>query len=551
MGAEAIVKALEMEGIEHVFTFPGGGVYEIINTLHEEPAVKTILVRHERVACDMADGYARSSGKPCVVLVSRGPGGAHAFAGLAQSYADSVPVLLLTSHVKRRNIGKQAFQEIRNLDVFRTVTKWVERVNLVERIPELMRRAFTTLRSGRPRPVALEIPEDVSCEEADGEKLVYKPVRRGWRQSGDPRDVESAVKALVEARSPLIHAGAGVLYAGGSDELRELAELLWAPVTTTLNGKSAFPEDHPLSLGLAGAAGTKQAAHFLRKADVVLAIGNSFMRLGIPVLEDASLIHVNVDELEINKNRQVDFAILGDAKLVLMQMIEAVKRILGGGGRGKDEHLTREIERVKEEWLEEWMPKLTSDEVPINPFRVTWDLMHTVDRRNTIVIHDAGLPRWHVSHHYEALFPRGYIGMGGESEMGWSLGAAMGAKLANPDKLVINIMGDGAFGMTGLDLETAVRNSIPILTVVSNNSGLGQYFERTPSTAALSGHYAKVAEGLGAYAERVENPEEIIPSVERAKKALGAGRPALLEIITKVEGTEEIRAYWKDFKAVG
>jgi len=207
--------------------------------------------------------------------------------------------------------------------------------------------------------------------------------------------------------------------------------------------------------------------------------------------------------------------------------------------------LVDEIEKLKEEWLKEWMPKLTSDEKPISPYRVVWDLRNTVDRANAIVTHDAGGPREQLASFYEAITPRGYLGWGHHSTLGFSLGGSIGAKLAKPEKLVVNVMGDGGFGMVGMDFETAAREKLPIMTIVLNNSGMGEYFTFTPTTAVLSGDYARVAEGLGGYGERVEDPDEIAPAIKRAEKAMRSGRPALLEMITRTDVEYQGR-YWTD-----
>lgn len=563
--ADLVVNALRLEGVKFVAGYPGGGVGAFVDALVDVPRVRSILARHERVAADMADGYARVSGEPGVVLASTGAGAAHAFAGLAQAYADSVPILLLCGHVYRRAIGTQTVQEINNLEVFRSVTKWSSTVNLPERTSEMMRRAFTALRAGRGRPVMLEFPWDLAMDElptkpasptAGGSSVLampelykevtrYTPVKERIRAGADPDAVERAAELLVRAKSPLLYAGAGVLFAQASEELRTLAELLSIPVMTTLNGKSVFPENHPLALGMGGYPqgifGTKPALEFARKADVVFAIGNSFKRPAtkeLPIPRGVKLIHSGADELDLNKMYQADVAILGDAKLVLQAMVEAVRSLAKKSQQGVKRSVTAQIKKVKAEWLAEWKPKLTSDEVPINPYRVTWDLMRAVDREKTIVLHDSGNARGQVSHHYEALFPRGYLGMGGQSEMGWSLGAAMGARLARPDMLVVNVMGDGAFGMTGLDIETAVRNEIPFICIVINNGVLGitKLFQSRPHMVDLAGDYAKVAEGLGAFAQRVEHPSEIIPAIERAKRVVREGKPAVLDIIVKEEG---------------
>jgi len=546
---EAITKILKLEGVKFVSCFPPN---PLINA-SAAAGIRTILARQERVAVNIADGYTRVSFQPGVALVAGGVGIENAFPGLSQAFADLVPMLLFTGQSSRRRIGSRPVQDFDALFTLHKVTKWVERINFADRVPELMRRAYTYLRSGRPSPVVFELPSDVADEELNDEQFDYKLVK-GWKSAGDPHDVKVAVRALLSAKNPLIYAGEGVFYAQAWDELKEFAELIQAPVMTTLKAKSVFPENHPLSVGNGGRTGGKPAAHFLRKADLIFAIGASLTRglqnivIGAPIPKGKIIIQSTVDEQDINKDYRVDHAIIGDAKLVLRQMIEEAKRQGVTPSNRRRTDLVEEIKAIKEEWLEEWMPKLTSNEVPINPYRVIWDLMHTVDRKNTIVTHDSGCPRDHMAAFYEAIIPRGYLGWGHHSTLGFSLGGAMGAKLAEPDKMVVNVMGDGAFGMVGMDFETAVREKIPILTIVLNNSGMGTYFKMTPSTSKLSGNYAKIAEALGGYSERIEDPDEIIPAIKRAEKSLRSGRAALLEIITKVELGFQIR-YWTDLQA--
>jgi thiamine pyrophosphate-dependent acetolactate synthase large subunit-like protein len=543
LGAQAIVEALKKEGVTFVAGFPGQGTEKIISVLHDTPEIQSILTRHERVAMDIIDGYARVKGEPGVALASAGPGAAHAFAGLGQSASDCVPVLLLQGQVPQRALGTDATQEMDILAAFRPVTKWQIRVNHVERIPEVMRRAFTALRSGRGGPVVLELPRDVTEAEAPADKLAYRPVRRRYRSAPDPEDVGLAADILLGADNPVIYAGAGVLWAEAWQELLAIAELLTIPVMTTLNGKSAFPEDHPLSLGLGGfpmsRLGTLQAYEVAKETDVLLAVGNRFRPRAtgdLPWPPDVKLIHVDVDPCEIGKVYPADCALVGDAKLALGALLDALRSEASSARQKPRNDILEQIAVLRKRWWDRLLPKMTSQEAPINPYRLTYELMQTLDRRQTIMIHDAGFPRGHVSHVYESLIPRGYLGMGGQSEMGWSLGAAMGAKLAQPELLVVHVIGDGAFGMTGMDLETAVRCQIPILTILSNNSSLGI----TKSVIAdgkyhmvnLTGNYAQVAEGLGAYGERVEDPDEIGPAVYRALDELAQGRPALLEFIT-------------------
>jgi len=530
-GAKAIANILKLEGVEFVSCFPES---PLINPA-AEAGIRTLLVRKERVAVNIADGYTRVSNgrKTGTCTMQAGVGIQNAFAGVAQAYYDSTPILVLPQQESRHRFGVNPiyFDASHN---FREITKWAECINFADRVPELMRRAFTYLRTGRPGPVLLEIPRDVAEEELDDAKFVYKPVK-GWKTAGDPHDIEVAVRAILAAKDPIIHAGQGVLYAEAWNELREFAELVQAPVMTTMTGKSAFPENHPLALGYGGYTATKMVDHFLRKADLVFSVGAGLTKwwMGAPIPTGKIIIQSTVDEYDLNKDYQVDYVILGDARLVLRHMLKQVKR-RGGGGHEK-EALVEEIRGIKEKWLVEWMPKLTSDEKPINPYRIFWDLMHTINRQDTIVTHDAGHPRDELAPFWETLTPRGYIGWGHMTTLGFSLGAAMGAKLAAPEKLVINFMGDGAIGMTGMDFETAVREKIPILTIVLNNSVLGGYTKETPSTSLLSGDYAGIAEALGGYGERVEDPDEIMPAIKRAMKSVKSGKAALLNMVTKEE----------------
>jgi len=547
-GYEAVVKILKTEGISFVSLFPGTGGTgtegRIINQL-PSAGIKPILARNERVAINIADGYTRVSGKTGVALISAGVGEENAYPGVSQAYSDMVPALILAGGAPRRRIGSRPTQDFDALYTYGKITKWVEVINFAERVPEVMRRAFTYLRTGRPGPVYLEIPGDVANEEFEDSRFQYSPIV-GWKASGNPRDIEVAVRGILAASNPLIYAGEGVYYARAWNELREFAELVQAPVMTTLKGKGVFPEDHPLSVGNGGNDGGKAAVHFLRKADLVFAIGASLTRgQGAPMQRGRKLIQAVVDERDLNKDYLVDLAIVGDAQLVLRQMCDEVRGQIGGNGRPANKALTEEIRRVKDEWLKEWMPKLTSDEVPINPYRVIWDMMNTLDRKNTIITHDSGWPRDALVPFWETPVPRGYIGWGHHSTMGFSLGVSMGAKLAEPQKTVVQFTGDGSFGMVGMDWETAVRNEIPILTVVINNKGLGHYFHDTPPTAALGGNYAKVAEALGGYGERIEKPDEIVPAIKRGLQTTRSGKPTLLEFTIKLEEEYQDK-YWAD-----
>lgn len=533
-GIDAVAKILKLEGVEYLFCFPANSLIEASAQI----GIRPILARTERTLINMADGFSRiTNGERLgVAVVQAGPGSENAFAGVAQAFADSVPILLLPGGIARRSQDlSPAFEATKN---YSRVTKWVAQVNFADRVPAMMRRAFSLLRMGHPSPVMLEIPGDVASEEID-DNFDYTPPRPS-RPAGNPQEIKAAIKALLAAENPILHVGQGALYAQATAELIEFAELLQIPVMTTMSGKSAFPENHPLSLGTAGHTGTGMVKHFLAKADLVFGLGCSFSLAFSTLIPSGKVMIQNaIDEFDINKHYAIDYAIIGDCKLVLRQLIDEVKKQVGAEGRQGQKGVAQEIRTVKEKWLAEWMPRLISDEIPINPYRVIWDLMQAVDRSNTIVTHDSGNPRDQMLPFYEAITPRGYIGWGKSTQLGYGLGLIMGAKLAAPEKLTVNVMGDAAFGMAGMDFETAVRERIPILTILLNNSAMGGYEKYMPvateryGTKFLSGDYAKVAEGLGGYSEKVENPADIIPAIQRARKQVEAGRPALLEVITR------------------
>jgi acetolactate synthase-1/2/3 large subunit len=393
--------------------------------------------------------------------------------------------------------------------------------------------------------VLLEFPSDVMLSELPEGPFHYTPRRRS-RPLGDPGEVREAVDALISAKTPVIMAGQGVLYSEAWDELKELAELVQVPVMSSLNGKSAFPENHPLALGAAnGFSRPKMVDHFLKKADLVFGVGTSFTisKFIAPVPTGKTIAQVTIDESDISKDYPTSYGVIGDAKAVLGQMIAEVKRRLGENGRRGESRIADEIQTVKGAFLKEWMPRLTSVEEPISPYRVIWELMHTVDRTRTVVTHDSGCPRDQMVPFYEAILPHGYIGWGKSTPLGSSLGLIMGAKLARPEWLAINLMGDAAFGMVGMDFETAVRNHIPILTLLMNNGVMGGYTKKQPIASELfgahrlSGDYRKVAEALGGYAERVEKVKDLRPALERAISQTDSGIPAFLEIITADEPT--------------
>ena len=395
-------------------------------------------------------------------------------------------------------------------------------------------------------------------EVPDG-SLVYEPVGPGRKAAPAADEVAKAADLLVNAKLPVLNLGGGVLSAEAWDEAKELAELLSMPVATTLVAKGVFPEDHPLSMGMGCYPRSRYASgaslHMNRKADVVLAVGNSY-RLpngtdGRPISEGVSLIHVNADEHDLNKQYQADVPILADAKLALRAILDAVKERVGPGNGGLKEEVVAEIKQAKDKDLGAWEPVFNDTATPTNGYRVVHELAKIVDLDKTIALHDAGGSRGYMSPFWTATKPRSYLGMGGMAAMGWSLGGAIGAKLGQPDKLVVHLLGDASFGMVGMELETAVRMGLPTLTIVVNNEGTGGGLMGMdsptgppPDMAKLTGNWSKVAEGLGAYSERVEDPEEVGPALQRAIAATESGQAALVEVMIKPMATPGLPDDW-------
>jgi acetolactate synthase-1/2/3 large subunit len=534
-GSAVVAKILKQEGVEFLIGYPVNNVLEAA----AEADIRTIIVRQERTGLHMADAVSRvTSGERIgVFAMQHGPGTENAFGGVAQAYGDSVPIVVLPGGYPRRLLNiPPNFSAFQN---FQHVTKWSEQVILPESVPDAMRRAFTQVKNGRPRPVLVELPTDIlNGEVPDG--WTYTPTPR-LRTAPDPRAVTEIAAALVAAERPVIYAGQGVHYAKAWRQLRDLAELLEAPVTTSLQGKSAFPENHPLSLGSGGRSVSKQLHHFLHNADLIFGIGCSFTstNYGVAMPKGKRIAHATLDAADLNKDVAAELAVVGDAGLTLDALIAEVRDRLRGGPRGRLAAVTGEIKQLKADWLAKWMPRLTQDTKPLSPYRVLWDLMHTVDVANTIITHDAGSPRDQISPFWEPTEPLSYIGWGKTTQLGYGLGLAMGAKLAKPDKLCVNVWGDAAIGFTGMDFETAVRERIPIMSVLLNNFSMAIELkvmkaatEKFRSTD-ISGHYADFAKALGGWGERVTEPGEIVPAIKRAIAKTREGTPALLEFITE------------------
>jgi acetolactate synthase I/II/III large subunit len=534
-GAALVAEILKREGTEVLACYPRNPLIEACAALDIRP----ILCRQERVGVGMADGYTRiKRGKRNGVFAAQaGPGIENAFPGVAQAFAENVPMLIIPAGLP---LSRQYVRPVfRAADVYRPVTKWSALAHSIEELPDLMRRAYHALRSGKGGPVLLEIPAEVWEAEYRGE-LDYAPVAV-QRSAPDPDAVKEAVTALLAAKNPLLLAGQGVLYAEASDRLAALAELIPAPVATTNPGKSAIPESHPLALGASTRSRPKMFTDFMAKADVVLAVGSSLTRtpFGPSVPPGKTIIHSTNDAGDINKEYRVDHSVVGDAALVLDALIAEVSRQKGPGGGNALASLKEEIAAGKTAWLAEWSKHLDSEETPLNQYRVIRDLMRTVDRDNVIMTHDSGSPREQMIPFWETTAAGSYMGWGKSTQLGYGLGLNMGAKLAAPEKLCVNVMGDAAIGMTGMDIETAARNRIAILTVVFNNGVMGaerdvlKISDAKYGAMTVGGNYTKVAEGLNVAARRVENPADIVSGIKEAVGITQSGAPFLLEFVVK------------------
>lgn len=539
-GADLIARILKKEGVELLPAFPHSDLIEAA----ARAGIRPLIVRQERQALHIADGYARMTGgrRLACSTVQHGPGSENAFGAVAQCHADNVPLLHIPGGYLRRAQGLDAhFSAARSMQ---HVNKWCAMVLDPARLPQMLQNAFALLRNGRPGPVILEVPGDVFAAEVSPSLLEgYRPQRRSAPVAA-AGEVRELVDMLFAARRPVIVAGQGILYAGAWDELLALAECTQTPVMTTLNGKSAFPENHPLALGCAGASRPGQLLHFLERADLLMGLGTSFTRSEyITPFPTGGRVFTQLTNWEgdISKDYPIDLGVIGDARPSLAAMAAEAAARLGTGGRRGEGAVVEEIARARREFMASWQPLLASDERPVNPYRVIADVMATVDRRRTVVTHDAGSPRDQTTAFYEAIVPHGYMGWGKTTQLGLSLGLMQGAKLAKPDWDCVNIMGDAAIGMVGMDLETGVRNAIGTTTVVLKNSVMGGYVDYHPTAAAkhriheLGGDYAALARALGAHGERVTDPAAFAPALERALAGNREGRPALIEVVSADE----------------
>ena len=538
-GYTAISKILKKEGVDWIACFPNNPLIEAV----AKEGIRPIMFRQERGGIMAADGYSRTMmGKKFGVFACQGgPGAENSYGGIAQAFADSVPIMFIPDGIPLINSDvSPSFISSKN---FTDITKWSKSINDSNRIVPLMKRAFHSLKNGRPSPVLIEMHRDHMTQEVSNFKQYNSPHQSKFFPTDD--FIESAVKLLIESENPIIWSGQGVLYSSATDELKELSSLLSLPVITTMPGKSSFDERNPLSLGSANRTAPKTVWKYLGISDTVFAIGSSLTitNYGITIPNGKKIIHSTNNYEDINKDYDVEIPLLGDSKLVLQKMIECIKSNYKEyiASDEKKEVIQSEIKKVKDEWNKEWNILLNSNMNPINPYRIVNEINKNIDHENTIVTHDAGHPRDQMMPFITATNPGSYIGWGKSTHLGYGIPLMIGAKIAEPEKFCINFMGDGAFGMSGLDIETSQRSGNPITTVVMNNGTMGGYPQNYPQsiekfqTIKMTGNYAKIAEGMGAKGISVEEPSEIKNAILDARKFNDDGYSVLIDIKTQPE----------------
>jgi acetolactate synthase-1/2/3 large subunit len=550
--ADTIVEILEREDVEFLFGFPNNRLFNSAAT----HSLRPVIARTERVAINMADAYTRmhNGRRIGVVAVQDGPGIEASFPAVAQAYGDNTPILMLPgAHAPAMQDYDPQFMASRS---FRDITRFASLINDPLTIPRKLEMAFSALKNGKQGPVVVETAANLLWGKAPAEAAAdgnaYHPPGR-HRSMADPEDVERILDHLLSAQKPVLIAGHGVHYAQAYQELAEFAELLQIPVMTSLLGKSSFPENHPLALGTAGRTITRAAGHFANESDFILGIGTSFtindFTARMPA--DAVLGQITNAPEDIGKCRSVVCAAVGDARLVLRQLLELARQKLGEQGRPESPDLLELIADQHRQFHEEWAPRLHCDDAgPISPYRVIHEMNQLFDKASTVVTHDAGNPRDQLVPFYQSINPRTYLGWGKSTHLGSSLGFAMGAKLARPDWLAVNFVGDAGFGQTANDFETAVRAKLPIMTVLVNNGVMAGYGAYMPDAveryqaSAMGGDYTAMALAMGAYAARIESADGVRDALIEGIRQTQSGRPVLLEFITREEPVLAMANKW-------
>jgi acetolactate synthase-1/2/3 large subunit len=531
-GAQIFVDSLLEQGVDTIFGYPGGSVLPIYDVLYDS-SIRHILTRHEQGAAHAADGYARASGRPGVCLATSGPGATNLVTGIANAYMDSVPLVAFTGQVVTSQLGKDSFQEADIVGITMPVTKHSYLVKDVRELAQVIKEAFYIATTGRPGPVLVDIPSDVSGALTEYKKPGavnlpgYKPL-----VEPSPARVEEAVQAIIASERPVIYAGGGVINSGAYNELQKFAGLILAPVTTTLMGLSGFPGDHPLALGMLGMHGRKYANYAVCECDLLIAVGVRFDDRVTGKLDyfapSARIIHIDIDPAEVGKNVRVDIPLLGDVKKSLVALIERLRAKLPGAWQKK-------IEAWKKEY-----PLTFEENGCLKPQHVIKEIYRVCQQKRARVVTDVGQHQMWAAHYYNLIRPRSFISSGGLGTMGFGLPAAIGAQVACPDELIFNIAGDGSIQMNIQEMTTAVNYDLPVKIAIINNGYLGMvrqwqelfYNRRYAYTELLNPDFVKLAEAYGAVGMRITRQEEVVPALQAA---LAIQKPVMMDFVIERE----------------
>ena len=533
-GNSLVVKSLKDEGVDTVFYLTGGPMVDV-GARCIEAGFRTIDCRHEQAAAMAAHAYSRIIGKPGICFAASGPGTTNLITGVGNAFLDAVPVIALGGASPLSEVGKGAFQEMDQVAMFKPITKWSERVLHASRIPEVINKAFRIATGGQPGPVYIDLPADVLYNVADESKVAFpKQPHSVARTSGDPALVKKAIEVLKEAQRPLILTGTGILWSGAMEELKEFVELSGIPFYTTPQGRGVIPEDHPLSF-----LGARNQAW--KEADVVLVVGtrlNFIAGYGLPPrwAPDLKVVQVDISDEEIGRNRPVDVGIVGDAKMVLRQLLEEGRDKLKGRRELTWIGTLRGYDRRSQE---KSAALLNSDAVPIHPLRLCKEVREFMDRDAIIVVD--GHEILNFARQSIPIFSPGHsVNAGPNGCMGVAVPFGMGAKVAKPNTQVIVLSGDGSFGFNGIEVDTMIRHKIPAMIVVSNNGGWASVGGMSAGRDLEFSRYDKMAEVFGGHGEFVEKPQDIRPALERAKKS---GKVSVVNVITDPKARSTTTAF--------
>ncbi len=524
-GSEIVIECLKEQGVDTVFGYPGGTILNIYDALYKHPEIKHVLTSHEQGAAHAADGYARATGKVGVCMATSGPGATNLVTGIATAFMDSVPMVAITANVVLPLLGKDTFQEVDIAGVTMPITKHGYIVKDVNDLADTIRKAFAIARSGRPGPVLVDITKDVTADKAEYRK--QKPTELKLPKRFTDEDIETAIKLIERSKKPFIYTGGGTVISGASNELKEFAHRIDAPVCDTLMGKGGFDGNDDLYTGMIGMHGTKASNLGVSRCDLLIAIGARFSDRVIgkasKFANKAKILHIDIDPAEINKNIKTDASVIGDVKEILTILNSKLKQ-------KNNEEWIASIKELKEKYP----LKYESDRLTC-PFVI--EELYRQTKGEAIITTDVGQHQMWAAQYYKYKEPRTFLSSGGLGTMGYGLGACIGAKVGRPDKTVINVAGDGCFRMNMNELATASRYNIPIIQVLINNEVLGMvrqwqtlFYEGRYSNTILTDKvdYQMVAKGLGCEAMKVTTKEE---AVEAIGKALKLNRPVLIECV--------------------